>query len=187
MKLIVGLGNPGKRYINTRHNIGFRVAEELLARYQARTRKRFFSNARESRVKIFENDATVIMPLTFMNLSGGCVSVFLRKLKISHDDLLIICDDINLDLGDIRLRPKGSFGGHNGLESIIKSLGTDTFPRLKVGIRSEKKYNDLADYVLSDFKKHEQPKVADMTNKAVDVCESWVRDGINKAMNVYNA
>lgn len=186
MKLIIGLGNPGKRYVNTPHNIGFRVVEQLALRYNGRLKKRLFGNAREAQVIVRQEKFGLIQPLTFMNLSGSCVLGYMRKLKISDCDILVVCDDINLPLGKVRIRPQGSAGGHNGLESIVRSLGTQDFPRLRLGVDTGARGGDLAEYVLSDFRKGEAEIVNEAIEKAVDACEGWGLDGIDKVMNVFN-
>lgn len=186
MKLIVGLGNPGSKYIKTRHNLGFRVVSELAKRCNVELKKKLFGKAKEAGSTLFGKRLTLMQPLTFMNLSGNCVLRYADKFKVSLDSALIICDDINLDLGQIRIRPQGGTGGHNGLESIIKSLGTNNFPRLRIGIKTEEEPGDLAEYVLSDFEKNEAPLAEEAIVKAADLCECWIRYGIDKAMNLYN-
>ncbi|MFH1867604.1 MAG: aminoacyl-tRNA hydrolase [Candidatus Omnitrophota bacterium] len=186
MKVIVGLGNPGSKYINTRHNLGFRVVSKLADRYKVKLKKKIFSKAKEARCTVFNKKLVLVQPLTFMNLSGNCVREHLNNPRISIDDLLIVCDDINLNLGQIRIRPQGSDGGHNGLESIIRSLGTKDFSRVRIGIRPEKFPADLSDYVLSDFTEDEISRVEESILKSCDACEDWIRSGVEKAMNVYN-
>lgn len=151
MKLIAGLGNAGKKYINTRHNIGFRVIDKLAKRNNIRLKKRLFGSARQAEFKIFDEGLMLIQPLTFMNRSGGCVVHYLNRYNISLDNILIVCDDINLPLGQIRIRPQGSAGGHNGLDSIIKALKTKAFPRLRIGIKIEQPGDSFREFVLSDF------------------------------------
>ena len=186
MNLVVGLGNPGSKYINTRHNIGFRVVEKLAEKYNTSIRKRLFSNARECRLTSSGRKLLLIQPLTFMNLSGIAVKGYLKRLKLDKDSLLVICDDVNLPFGQIRLRPNGSAGGHNGLSSIIERLGDANFPRLRIGVGSEGTIRDLSEYVLSDFKEDELIDVEGAISQAVAACECWLRVGINKAMNTYN-
>ena len=186
MRLIAGLGNPGTRYIDTRHNIGFRVIDTLSKRHKARLKKKFFGNANEAGVNISGHSLLLIQPLTFMNLSGRCIFKYVQKLKISLDNLLIICDDINLPFGQIRIRPRGTAGGHNGLESVIKGLGTIDFPRLRIGIRTERPVDDLSEFVLSDFNKDEIEEMKEIVELAADACECWIREGIEKAMSLHN-
>ena len=186
MKLIVGLGNPGRRYINTRHNIGFRLIDELAKRYKVRLKKKLFGNANEARLTIFAEEAMLVQPLTFMNLSGGCVSRYARKNNISLDSILVVCDDVNLCLGEIRIRPQGTSGGHNGVESVIRSLNTEVFPRLRIGVGRKDFFGDLTRYVLSDFEYDEAGKGEKAIGRAADACECWIKEGIEKTMNLFN-
>lgn len=186
MKLIAGLGNPGKRYINTRHNIGFRVIDKLARRNNIRLKKRLFGSARQTQFRIFGKGLILVQPLTFMNLSGRCIAHYINRYDIPLDSILIICDDVNLPLGEIRIRPQGSSGGHQGLESIIKGLKTKVFPRLRIGIRTEQPIDNFQEFVLSDFKEDEIPKLDETVHRAGDACICWLRQGIDKAMNVYN-
>jgi len=184
--LIIGLGNPGIKYIRTRHNIGFRIVDKLAQTHGAKLKKKLFYNAKEARISGFRNDPLLVQPLTFMNLSGRCVLKYKNRFKLSLDNILIVCDDINLPLGEIRIRAQGSPGGHNGLESVITSLGAKDFPRLRIGIRPEGQTGDLSDFVLSDFKDNEIPEIVKSIERSVDACECWLRYGITKAMNLYN-
>ena len=186
MYLVAGLGNPGSKYINTRHNIGFRVVEKLAEANNTVIRKKLFANAKECRLTLFSSKLLLIQPLTFMNLSGVAVAAYLKKIKADKKNLLVICDDVNLGLGQIRLRPGGSAGGHNGLSSIIERLGTTDFPRLRIGVGSKKTIRDLSEYVLSDFREDELIDAQEAIVLAVAACECWLKDGVAKAMNIYN-
>jgi PTH1 family peptidyl-tRNA hydrolase len=186
MNLVAGLGNPGSKYVNTRHNIGFRVVEKLAEKHNAFIRRKLFSNARECRFTSFGRKLLLIQPLVFMNLSGVVVSAYLKKFRLDNSNLLVICDDINLSLGQIRIRPNGSAGGHNGLSSVIECLGTADFPRLRVGIGSESLIRDFSEYVLSDFSESELTGVEEAISQSVTACECWLRSGIHRAMNIYN-
>jgi len=186
MNLVVGLGNPGLKYINTRHNIGFRVVEKLVEKYNSFIRRRLFSSAKECRITSSGRRLLLIQPITFMNLSGAVVSAYLKRLKLDKSNLLVICDDINLSLGQIRIRPNGSAGGHNGLSSVIERLGTTDFSRLRVGISSENRIRDLSEYVLSDFAEEELAGVEEAISQSAAACECWLKSGIHKAMNIYN-
>lgn len=187
MKLIVGLGNPGSKYRNTRHNAGYRVIGELAERYGLRLKKKLFANAKEAQITIFGKKIVFVQPLTFMNLSGKSVLRYKKRFKLSLSDIIVICDDINLPLGNIRIRQQGSHGGHNGIESVIESLSSIAFPRIRIGIKTQESPSDLAEYVLSDFKEDEILKAQSAIKQAADVCESWIKDGIDKAMNIYNS
>lgn len=186
MKLIAGLGNPGRRYKNTRHNIGFRVIDKLANKYNAKLKRQFFQRAKAANLSILGENILVIQPLTFINLSGGCIRHFYKSLKLNLKDLLVICDDINLPLGKIRIRPSGSAGGHNGLTSIIDSLGTEEFPRLRIGVGRAQPIEDFVEYVLLNFAEEEEKTVEQATEEAASACESWIKDGTEVAMNRYN-
>ena len=186
MKLIAGLGNPGKKYINTKHNIGFRVTDKLVHKYNARLKKKFLGKAKQVNLSLLGQNALVVRPLTFMNLSGGCILHFYKKLRLDLKDILIICDDINLPIGKIRIKPSGSAGGHNGLASIVDSLGAEGFPRLRIGIRTEEPAEELSEYVLSEFKQEQEPIIKQAVDNAIFACESWIKDSIEVTMNKFN-
>ncbi len=187
MKLIAGLGNPGRKYVNTRHNIGFRVTDKLVYKYNTRFKKKLFKKAREANLEISGKRTLILQPLTYVNLSGSCIWHFYKRLRLNLKDLLIICDDINLPIGKVRIRPSGSAGGHNGLASIINWLGTEEFPRLRIGIKTEEPIEDFSEYVLSEFSKDQDKIIEHVIDKAVLACESWIKDGIEVAMNKFNA
>lgn len=184
MKLIIGLGNPGEKYKYTRHNIGADVAKRIAKSNNISLRKRSRSLSRYGEGKIGGEQVNIILPLTYMNLSGRAVGSTVRDKKIDLSDILVICDDADLKLGNIRIRPKGSSGGHRGLSSIIENLGSEAFARLRVGIG---KNGDLKNHVLSAFGKDEIDKVEDIQKKAADAVLCWLTKGIVKAMNLYNA
>ncbi len=186
VKLIVGLGNPGSAYHGTRHNIGSRTVELL-----AKKNKLVFKNNRSFKsfyVKgsIGGQPVILALPQTFMNLSGVAVASLVKKKNIPLKDILVVCDDVALSLGQIRCRPQGSSGGHNGVASCIERLGTNEFARLRLGVGREGEKKDLADYVLSLFKKEEKPDVEVMLKRAVEALEIWVFEGIEECMNRYN-
>ncbi|MFH0731745.1 MAG: aminoacyl-tRNA hydrolase [Candidatus Omnitrophota bacterium] len=186
MKLLAGLGNPGESYTRTRHNIGFRIADSLAAKYNAKLKKKFLTNAQQASASVLGERIIVLKPLSFMNRSGPCVLHFYKKLNLKLEDILIICDDISLPIGKMRLRPGGQAGGHNGLESIIDSLGDQGFPRLRIGIDNNKTISDLSEYVLSEFTPDEERAMRHIVDNAVNACECWITDGIEAAMNKYN-
>lgn len=185
MKLIVGLGNPGSNYAESRHNIGFSVIKVLSRNYKIHLKKDSFSLSGKGKM---EGQAIILAePLTFMNLSGVAVSALVRKYKIDLQDLLVVCDDLDLDFGVIKIRPGGSSGGHRGLSSIIGSLGTEDFPRLRIGIgRPSNGDRDAADFVLSPFMKREKEKLKETMQSACDCCRMWVVEGMTDSMNVFN-
>lgn len=186
MKLIFGLGNPGVKYKFTRHNIGFLVCQEFARRHNIKIKKRLYSALAGSGSIDKKTDVNIVLPQTYMNKSGDAVGAFVGLNKINLTDTLVVCDDINLPLGLIRIRKKGSAGGHNGLLSIIKALDTQNFPRLRIGIGADGLIPDKKDYVLTPFKKAELKKVKDIIKLAADACDIWVTFGIEAAMNRFN-
>lgn len=186
MKLIVGLGNPGTEYAFTRHNIGFLVLERLAAsnNIKFKINKRF--NALAGEGAIGKEKTFLIMPQTFMNLSGHSVRPVLTWFKLKTNDMFVIVDDIALPFGSIRIKPKGSSGGHNGLSSIIDSISTQEFPRMRLGILGRKHIQHLSNYVLARFTKSEQKNLQAILDSASRACECWVSEGVNAAMNKFN-
>ena len=182
MKLIVGLGNPGPRYANTRHNVGFRALEILMEQGDNKIVARYNSLVMETTL----HDTSIVLakPLTYMNNSGSAIAALVNQLEIPLTELCIVYDDIHLDVGVIRMRRKGSDGGHNGMKSIISTLHTTEFPRLRIGIGEP--IGAQVDYVLSEFTDAETPKIEDAIQRAVDAVETFVRDGILTAMNRFN-
>jgi peptidyl-tRNA hydrolase, PTH1 family len=187
VKLIVGLGNPGRVYEDSRHNIGFSVIKALSKIYKVSLKKDNNAFCLSGKGRIESEITLLALPLTFMNLSGLAVCALTRKYEIDLGDLLVVCDDLDLDLGAMKIRPSGSSGGHKGLSSIIGSLGTENFPRLRVGIgRPVNKNVDAADFVLARFSKREKAKQDEMVEQACDCCRSWLTDGITESMNTFN-
>lgn len=185
MKLIIGLGNPGPEYKATKHNIGFEVVRSLAKECGIKIReKKHFSLIGKGRIA--GEEVILVLPQTYMNLSGKAVGeVFEREAK-NVDDLLIVCDDINLDLGKIRLKPVGSSGGHKGLESIMHTLQRDDFARLRVGIATEVHRGDITNYVLSPFKRKEKKNAAHAVSLAKDAILCMMEEGIDRAMSKFN-
>ena len=185
MKLIVGLGNPGYEYHLTPHNLGFMAVDRLAEICRAE-----FSR-REARAKIasarFHGEQVVLAkPQTFMNLSGVSVSGLLRSLDVPLEDLIVLVDDVDLPLGSLRIRSKGSAGGHNGLKSVIGALDTDLFTRIRMGAGPENLGEDMVAYVLSPFCERDQEIVAGMIDRAVEAVRVVVKEGVEKAMNLFN-
>ena len=184
--LVVGLGNPGGEYENTRHNVGFAVADEL-ARRGGFDLRRIKFKALTAAAEIGGQGALVMKPTTYMNLSGEAVGEAARFYKLSPDHVLVISDDVDLPLGKLRLRVNGSAGGHNGLKSIIQHLGTDQFPRLKVGVGGKPHPDyDLADWVLGKLQGEDKKLIDETVKRAADAVECFLKDGADKAMNRYN-
>jgi len=185
MKLVVGLGNPGARYDGTRHNVGF-AALDLLARRHGAVWEAAPRGIEALVGRWRAADVVLAKPLTFMNLSGTAIVGLLQFYKVEVPDLLVIVDEVQLEAGRIRLRPSGSAGGHNGLKSIIQSLGTEDFPRLRIGVGRGDAQRDLADHVLSRVEPAEQPVVAEAIGRAADAAELFVEDGLLSTMNRFN-
>ena len=186
MKLIVGLGNPGRTYRDTRHNVGFAVADELARRGSVEF-ETAPADGLMARLRTLGPEGTLLLkPLTMMNLSGFAVSEVARYFRVALADILVVADDVNLVLGRLRARPSGSAGGHNGFRSIIEQLGTDEFARLRVGVGRGDPRRDHADHVLSGFDAEERPVVADAIARAADAGELFVAEGIERVMNRFN-
>jgi PTH1 family peptidyl-tRNA hydrolase len=182
VKLIVGLGNPGRSYADTRHNVGFDVVDLLAERHRLAWES---APAEALLAKWREASTLVAKPLTFMNLSGQAVGELLRFYKIDLSDLFVVVDDANLELGRLRARPSGSAGGHNGLKSIIEHVG-EAFPRLRIGIGRGDPRWDLADHVLSTFGREERDVIDRAVVRAADAVETFVSEGITATMNRFN-
>jgi PTH1 family peptidyl-tRNA hydrolase len=185
MKLIVGLGNPGRKYEGTRHNVGFDVIAELVRRTGGGSGKTAFQGELHD-VKFGDERALLLRPHTFMNLSGSSVVGARDFYKLTNADLLVVCDDLNLPVGKLRMRAKGSSGGQKGLEDCIRRLGGDEFARLRVGIGSPPEYMEGADYVLAKYSKGEREEMGIAVVKAAEAAEVWVREGVAATMNRYN-
>lgn len=186
MKLIVGLGNPGLRYSGSRHNIGFSIVKSLAKDHAAALRKDKYAQALSVKVKIEDQDIVLAMPLTYMNLSGAAVSALVKRYKIDLGDILVVCDDLDLELGRIKIRPSGSSGGHRGLQSIIEALGSNGFCRLRIGIGRSQEFIEAAEYVLASFRRNEKGVVKEAIENASSCCEVWVKEGVVECMNLFN-
>ncbi|MHC5096069.1 MAG: aminoacyl-tRNA hydrolase [Planctomycetota bacterium] len=185
MKLIAGLGNPGSKYDQTRHNVGFRVVDALAERFGEKVRRKKF-NALAEEIHAEDTKLLLIKPQDYMNRSGHAIATAAGFYKLGPADVLVVTDDMALDVGRLRIRAKGSAGGHNGLKDIIARLGSDDFARLRVGIGDSGRM-DAADYVLSRFSAEERAIVDNAVQTAVDAICCWLRDGVDIAMTRYNA
>jgi PTH1 family peptidyl-tRNA hydrolase len=186
MKLVAGLGNPGRRYVDTRHNLGFRVVERLAQRLgAAAARQRFEGELSEANWG--GQRVLLLAPQTYMNRSGRSVLAARDFYRIEHHDILVVCDDFQLPVGRLRVRPRGSAGGQKGLDDVIQRLGDQQVPRLRIGIGTPPPDWDVADYVLSKFSKEDLPVVEDAVARAADAALVWVEHGIEACMNTYNA
>ena len=184
MKAIVGLGNPGSQYKGTRHNVGFDVVDEI-ARRGAVTFESAPAQALIARWRRPEEAVLLVKPLTFMNLSGQAIGELARYFKIEIVDLIVVVDEVQLPLGKLRARQRGSAGGHNGLKSVIEHLGPD-LSRLRLGVGRGDARRDLADHVLARFDQDEAAEVERMTTRAADAAEMFVTSGIEAVMNAFN-
>ena len=186
MKLIVGLGNPGPRYERNRHNIGFQIVDVLAAARRLSFDKMQFK-ARVVDGRIDEQRLLLAKPQTYMNGSGEAVQPLAAYYKVEPPDILVIFDDLDLPTGKLRFRPFGGAGGHNGMKSIIQRLGTDQFPRLRIGIDRPPGRMDPADYVLQDFSAAEEEVMVLVRDRAVAAVQAWLAEGLAVAMNQFNA
>lgn len=187
MKLIIGLGNPGKFYEQTRHNIGSAVVKELGKNRKAVLKRGLFGSSLNAKLRISGEECILAVPLSYMNLSGPAVRSLVKKHKIALADLIVVHDELDLEPGRIKLKSGGSSGGHNGLESVIAALASPDFCRLRIGIgRPEHKDADISGYVLSGFRKSEKQTIEETIEKSCQALELWVRTGAEQTMNVIN-
>lgn len=186
MKLVVGLGNPGKQYVGTRHNMGFAVVAGLARRHAAGPVKARFQ-AEVAEVAVSGQPVLLMSPLTFMNRSGQSVRAAMDFYKLDPSQLLVVCDDLDLPLGALRFRSQGSAGGQKGLADVARHLGTQAFARLRLGIGRPPEPMDAADYVLQRFGGAEQAEADRVVEQAVVSVDDWVARGVEYCMNRYNA
>ncbi|MDE0938226.1 MAG: aminoacyl-tRNA hydrolase [Mariniblastus sp.] len=186
MKIVVGLGNPGREYDGTRHNVGFEVLALIAQRFDVgRPKAKFKAEVAEVSIK---NQKTILLsPLTYMNLSGQSVRAALDFYKLPLSDVLVICDDINLEVAKLRFRPSGSAGGQNGLKNIIQQLGSQDFGRLRVGVGKTPPNWNASDFVLGKFGADERSEMDLGISRAANAVEAWIEHGIEAAMNQFNA
>src|SRR5437660_1307159 len=184
MKVVVGLGNPGKRYEGTRHNVGFAVVDALAqGRNVSRAQRRF--DAETAELTEDRQKVLLVKPETFMNLSGRCVRQALDFYQVPLEELLVVCDDFNLPLGKLRLRPRGTHGGHNGLRDIQQHLGTTEYARLRIGVGSPEE--DAIDHVLGAFRPSERPVIKDAIALAAEAAIYWAANGVQASRNRDNS
>jgi len=186
VKLIVGLGNPGLFYAGSRHNIGAAVLKSLASNLKVSLKRDSSVLAIVGSLKKEQENIVLVCPQTYMNLSGKAVSACLKKFKATAQDLLVICDDLDLELGRIKIRPAGSSGGQKGLASVIESLKTNEFSRLRIGIDRPKNPHDAAEYVLKGFLRSQKKIVEVVKEEAVSCCLSWLEKGVVETMNIFN-
>jgi PTH1 family peptidyl-tRNA hydrolase len=185
MKFIIGLGNPGGEYSGTKHNIGFAVVHEIAKEYGIEIDKEIHSSLM-GKGRINGESVVLFLPQTYMNLSGKAVADLFDEQVKSPVDVIVICDDINLKLGRIRLKHKGSSGGHKGLKSIIDELGMNEFVRLRIGIATDIHKGDISNYVLAPFRRKDKKHVEHVVTMAKEAVIYWMKNGIEKAMTRYN-
>jgi PTH1 family peptidyl-tRNA hydrolase len=186
MKLIVGLGNPGDKYKETRHNVGFEVLARLARRFAGESpRARFQGEVVEA--TIAGQKVLLLTPLTYMNLSGASVLAARDFYKIEHPDILVVCDDFNLPLAKLRLRGKGSAGGQNGLADVLRRLGSDEIPRLRIGVGGPPQGRTSTGHVLGRFAPDEKEPIAEAIERAAEAAAAWVEMGLARAANQYNS
>jgi len=184
VKIVVGLGYPGREYVATRHNIGFMAVDTLAERWGVTAwREKFSALMAEHRGA---ETVLLVKPQTYMNLSGQAVAAFVRFYKLTVADVIVVYDDIDLPAGRLRLRPGGGAGGHRGIESLFDHLGSDAFARVRIGVGRPPEYMEAADYVLSRFSSEEQPLMDEAIKRAADAVEAILKDGLAKAANEYN-
>lgn len=183
MKVIVGLGNPGRKYSGTRHNIGFRALEEVARRHNVEKEESRFDSI-IGHIRIDGEKVLLVKPLTYMNLSGKAVQPLMRWFKLDLAELIVVYDDMDLAPGTVRLRAQGGSGGHKGMTSIIACLGSKDFARIRIGIGRPE--NEAVDWVLGKFSTDEQELMNQALDRTGDALECWVRQGIDRAMNEYN-
>ncbi len=184
--LIVGLGNPGKAYEQTPHNIGFKVIDELAMRTDCVLRRSFRFKARLGKTMISDHDVLLVKPGCFMNNSGQAVVPVLKKRNIATQDMIVILDDADLRAGQLRVRAKGSGGGHKGLKSIIDNVGDEQFTRVRLGIGRSEKNSELTQYVLTPFNKKTLEKTKHTIKQAADAVVAVIEHGVESAMNQFN-
>ena len=190
VKLIVGLGNPGMRYEDTKHNVGFRVIDALYEEFcqrDAEPRPAHTSTCNSLVIQTTWHETSIILakPMTYMNNSGAAVAALVRRFEVPLSDLCVVYDDVHLDIGVLRIRQKGSDGGQKGMKSIIQHLGTTAFPRLRIGIGEP--VGALIDYVLSEFSEDEEVEIAHTIDRALGAIETLVKEDILTAMNKFNS
>ena len=185
-RLIVGLGNPGLIYAGNRHNVGFLVLKSLASSLKIKFKRDSSVSALVAQDKIAQQDVVLALPQTYMNLSGNAVKALLKKFKVDPKNLLVVCDDLDLELGKIKIRSQGSSGGQRGLESVIERLQTQDFCRLRIGIGRPENSQDASKYVLSGFLRQEKVLLKQVEEDAVSCCISWVENGIAQTMSITN-
>ncbi len=186
MKLVIGLGNPGADYRDTRHNLGFMVLDELARSWGVKFKRHSQSNSQKAEFCFKGQSVVLAKPQTFMNLSGYTAAKLSRLYGLDIRDILAVCDDVRLELGSIRIREKGGAGGHKGLVSIIEALGSDGFARLRAGVSCQEVRGDLSRYVLAEFPPKDRPALRQGIAQAAQAAQAWIEEGTEKTMSRFN-
>jgi len=186
MWLIVGLGNPGEQYAGTYHNVGFRVLERIASEHNVRIKERCGPAVISGKLTLGGQSAALVMPQTFMNKSGSALQPVFERFEATASDMIVVYDDLALPLGKLRVRQKGSAGGHNGIKSIVSTLGSDEFLRVRVGILPDRELGDVRDFVLSRVGKADRALLDQTEGIAIKAVETLIADGIEKAMADFN-
>jgi len=186
LKLVVGLGNPGRRYAQTRHNAGFWVLDRWAEKSKTSWKRSWRFPVHLAKLTVLGCEVMLAKPRTYMNRSGNAVGPMVERLGISLGDMVVVVDDMDLPCGQLRIRPRGGSGGHNGLKSIIACLGTEGFTRVRVGIGPKPELGEVADFVLSDCTDEERERLEPALERAAEAVETILRDGVEAAMNRFN-
>ena len=186
MKMVVGLGNPGRKYLNTRHNVGYAVVERMAEKAGTSFRRSWRFPVQTSEMPFAGEPVLLVKPLTYMNSSGEAIGPLMRKKGIEPQNVVVVIDDVELDLGVLRLRRSGSAGGHNGLQSVVEQVGTDDVPRVRVGVGRLPPGDSRVEYVLGTFRPDERERIERAVERAADAVLSIFQDGIDVAMNKFN-
>ncbi len=186
MKLVVGLGNPGKEYAHSRHNVGFMVVEEIARRQGVEFRKMFWFPARQAKCRLGESEVRLLEPTTYMNRSGKAVWGAMKKWGVAPVDTVVVYDDVELELGGVRVRGKGTGGSHNGMKSVLEWVQTKAFPRVRVGVGPKPKGEDMISFVLGNFADEESLGLEKVVERAADAVESIFSIGTERTMNTFN-
>ncbi len=186
MKLIVGLGNPGRTYKYSRHNVGFLIIDKIAKDWRIKIKTNTAMKSFLGKGMVEDKKVILAKPLCFMNFSGQSVNLILRKTELNFQDMLVVFDDLDLEWGKMRIRPYGSSGGHKGVKSIIDALGRSDFPRLRFGIGRPGKKSEVVDYVLNRWSNQERKELEEYLERAAECCRVWVVSGISKTMNRFN-
>ncbi|MBP7829949.1 MAG: aminoacyl-tRNA hydrolase [Kiritimatiellae bacterium] len=187
MKIVVGLGNPGRKYAHTRHNVGFDVLDELAAGAGTRFRKKWLLPLQSAEIAMGRERVLLVKPMTFMNRSGAALRPLVRKHGLAAEDVVVVLDDLDLEAGRLRIRKRGGAGGHKGLQSVLATLGTENFPRVRLGIGPRPVGEDLTGYVLARFGAAERDPVAKAVRQAGEAVRRLVESGVEQAMNQFNS